>query len=48
MGRSEIDPMTFSTFVKKPKAKNDNSNQRRRQESRDKFLPFISIWTGVR
>lgn len=48
MGRSEIDHVTFNTLVIKPKAKNDNSNQGRRQESRDKFLSFISIWTGAR
>lgn len=48
MGRSEIDHVTFSTFLIKPKAKNNNSNQGRRQESRDKFLSFISIWTGAR
>lgn len=40
--------MTFNTLVIKPKAKNDNSNQGRRQESRDKFLLFISIWTEAR
>lgn len=48
MGRSETDHMTFNTLVIKPKAKNDNSNQGRRQESRDKFLLFISIWTEAR